>query len=181
MFEVESKTPEVESSLIQTPTSVTSVITLNLLQLYIDVSQRRTLNDPSSSQPHSAYVFSRGDTLKGSLYAFYPTGQSNPMWYLLNVPTFELALTDGASKVYATATGWESLGGGTTPHQSFDLDVTGTALDAALTATTNQSINAFLEIHLVGMPVSEGSSYPQDAYMIRDQAVIYKTALNPLS
>lgn len=153
----------------------------NLLSLILDMIGRRTITSVASTQARiGTLTFSRGDTLKGTIRTVQPSGSPNPLYYNVTVPTYDIGLTDGAGIVYAMATGWEALGGATNPHQTFDLDVSGTALDTALRATSGVSIPAVLEIHLSGFPVGEGSTFPQDQYIIRETAIIFKTALNPL-
>lgn len=155
------------------------VATQNLMQVYVDISLRRTLNSLSTESSHDTWYFSRGDTLKGTIYTVSPTGVQNPLWNQFNVASYQLALTDGLRVQYCTATGWEAWGGTTNPHQTFDLAVSGPAIDAALGHTLT-SISATLEIEVVGIQQSEGSSYPQSSYIVHDFAMILATALNPV-
>lgn len=151
----------------------------NLLQIAVDGSQRQCIRDLGSEQSADTFIFTRGDTLKGSLYMVYPTGVPNPLWYQFNASSYELVLSDGISIVYCTATGWEALGGSTNPHQAFNLEVMSSALDNAL-RLAGDSLFAFLEIHVSGINAAEGSAFPQDQYIVRADAVIQKTALNPV-
>ncbi len=153
----------------------------NLLSLVLDMNARRTIASTASTTPRiGTLVFTRGDTLKGTIRTVQPTGSPSPLYWGVNIPTYEIGVTDGANIVYALAAGWEALGGSSDPHQTFNLDISGAGLDAALHQTTGLSIAAVLEIHLSGFPVGEGSAFAQDQYIIREPAIIYKTALNPI-
>lgn len=157
------------------------VLSGNLLPITLDMAARRTILSVAATTPRTGvFTFTRGDTLKGTIRTVTPTGSTQPLYYTVNVPTYQIAVTNGANLVYALASGWEELGGSTDPHQTFNLDVSGVDLDAALHQTTGLSIPAFLEIQLSGFPASEGAAFPQDQYIIRETAIIYKTALNPL-
>ena len=96
------------------------------------------------------FTFSRGDTLKGTIRTVKPTGSSTPLYWTVDIPSYEIGLTNGSNLVYAMASGWEELGGSTDPHQTFDLDVAGPDLDFALQQTPGISIPAVLEIHVSG-------------------------------
>lgn len=153
----------------------------NLLSLILDIDARRTIASVAATSPRvGVLTFSRGDTLKGTIRTVKPTGSTSPLYWTVNIPTYEIGLTNGDNLVYGMASGWEELGDPDDPHQTFNLDVLGAGLDAALHQTTGQSITAVLEIHISGFAVGEGSAFSQDQYIIREPAVIYKTGLNPL-
>lgn len=156
----------------------TIVTAFNLLTIYVDIIERACIRDVSEDIVVLPWGFARGDTLKGSIYTVAPTGIATPPFYQLEPTSYQLALTDGWSTKFVTATGWESQGGTTNPHFTFNLAVSGTALDAVLHGLTGP-YNAFLEIEIAGIASSEGSSYPQNQYIIREAALIYPTALNP--
>jgi hypothetical protein len=161
--------------------SIPAITKGQLLTLVLDMTARRTVNSILSTTPRiGTLVFTRGDTLKGTITTVQQSGSLNPVYWIVNIPTYNIALTNGADFVYATAAGWEALGGVADPRQVFDLDVSGAPLDAALHQTSGSSISAFLEIQIASFPVGEGSAYPQDQYIIREPATIFKTALNPL-
>jgi hypothetical protein len=145
------------------------------------MAARRTITSVASTTARiGTLAFTRGDTLKGTIRTVTPTGTNQTPYFNVLIPTYRIGLTNGVNVVYAEASGWEALGGSTNPHQTFDLDVSGVDLDFALTQTNGASIAAFLEIQLSGFPASEGSAFPQDQYIIRETAIIYKSGLNPL-
>ncbi len=156
----------------------------NLLQLNVDVTIRRLLNNMNSISPRTnPLFFVRGDTLRGEIRVGYETGlTATPIIRIYPLPDsgVQLKLTNGVNIVYAQATGFAYIttatNGLTDGRLQFDLDVDSVDLQNALAATNDLFINAFLEASLI-IPEQGTPGGNQDAVLIRESCQIYKTAL----
>lgn len=152
----------------------------NLFSVYINMAARRAVKSLDTLVKLDAPIqFSRGDTLKGSLWAAYEISGNPPIVYI-DFNADHIGITNGSNIVYAEATNIQQIGAGTYPRLAFNLDVVGTALDSALAATSQDFLTCFFEAHLTAIAAGEGTVLAQDIYVIREDCRVYKTAFNPL-
>jgi len=115
---------------------------METLTLVVDITSRRTIASKYIIDPKTPPQFVRGDVLSGRISVVSETQDpTQPTTGVAVTASSEIALTDGLSVTYASATSIAVQNGN---DLVFTLSVDSPALDAVLQAI--DSINAFLEV-----------------------------------
>ncbi len=139
---------------------------MEFLALIASITQRVVVVSEQILDRALVPPFSFGDALNGKIAVISETG--DPTQPTQDVPLDSsngVALTDGAGVIYAQASGVTIQN---VNEIAFVLIVDGDALTAALAATTDDTIPAFLEVR--------GTIGAQDELILREPTVITKAA-----
>jgi hypothetical protein len=147
------------------------------LSINVDLTSKRVLQSSLAIAPRSSAIsFTRTDKIYGNMRMWIQSGIGTPPLYRVQATCSAFAITDGFSQIYVNATNINLIGTGdeSDPRIEFSLEFIGTVLDAALNATGNPSITAFIETTLIFL-----SPQAQHQVSLRELCNIFKSGIYP--
>lgn len=143
---------------------------MEFLSLVASLTQRATVVSTQILDQFSLPWFSLGDALSGKIVIISETGDPTAPTAVVAIDSSSgIALTDGAGVIYAQATNLQVTN---INELTFDMVVNTAELVAALTASEDSSVEAFLEVRI--------TKDSQDELLLREATSIVKTATSTL-